>query len=241
MAFLGAVPFVGVIPAVASGLVIGLFNGYLVAFLGIPSLIITLGSLFIFRGLAYMLSEGFPFSLTSDLRESLFAYGGFGSGEIMGFNNSVLWLLDLMLVLHLLMFTTPFGNRLLAVGGDASSALSRGVRIRRMKLLAFIVAAGCAAFAGVLQANKIGFADGTTGRLMELEAIAACVVGGCALASGRMTIIGTLVGAFVLSSIQSYLVIMGITPQLYLIVLAAFVVAASLLDSRFRHWAMSRM
>lgn len=242
MTFLIVAPEFGVFTAIAAALIVGFmigsFNGYLVAYLGIPSLIITLSTLFIFRGIAYMLVQDGALRIPLAERLAMEGYLLFGSGTFFGFNNSVLWMLGLMMVLHLVMFSTPFGNRLLAVGGDAKSATSRGIRVRRIKLAAFIVVGLCAAFAGILEANKVGYADGTTGRMMELEAIAACVVGGCALAGGRMSIIGTIAGAFILSSIQSYLVITGTTPQLYLVVMAAFVICAALLDSRVRQWAL---
>lgn len=242
MTFLAVAPEFGVFTAVGAallvGFMIGAFNGYLVAYLGIPSLIITLSSLFIFRGIAYMLVQDGALRIPLAERMAMDGYLAFGSGTFFGFNNSVLWMLAFMVVLHLVMFTMPFGNRLLAVGGDAKSATSRGVRVRHVKLTAFIVVGLCAAFAGILEANKVGYADGTTGRLMELEAIAACVVGGCALAGGRMSIIGTIAGAFILASIQSYLVITGTTPQLYLVVMAAFVICAALLDARVRQWAL---
>jgi simple sugar transport system permease protein/ribose transport system permease protein len=242
--FLGTAPLVGVLPAVVlaigAGCTIGAFNGYLASYLGISSLIVTLGTLFVFRGLAYMLSEGWPFQIDTATRASLALYGWFGSGTIFGFQNSIVWMLLVLAALHVTMFYTPFGNRLLAIGGHKDSALSRGVQVRFVRFLAFVIAGACAAFAGVLEANKIGFADGTTGRLMELEAIAACVVGGCLLAGGRISIVGALAGAFILSGIQSYLVVMSVSPQFYLMVLAALVIAALLGDNQFRAWAVRR-
>ncbi|MGH6885314.1 MAG: ABC transporter permease, partial [Geminicoccales bacterium] len=175
--FLGTAPLVGVLPAVvlaiAAGCTIGAFNGYIASYLDVSSLIVTLGTLFIFRGLAYMLSEGWPFQIDTATRESLALYDWFGSGTIFGYQNSILWMLLVLAALHLTMFYTPFGNQLLAIGGHKESALSRGVRVRFVRFLAFVLAGACAAFAGVLAANRIGFADGTTGRMMELEAIAA--------------------------------------------------------------------
>lgn len=242
--FLGTAPLVGVLPAVvlaiATGCTIGAFNGYIASYLGISSLIVTLGTLFIFRGLAYMLSEGWPFQIDSATRESLAFYDWFGAGTFFGYQNSIVWMLLILAALHVAVFYTPFGNRLLAIGGHEDSALSRGVQVRFIRFLAFVLAGACAAFAGVLAANKIGFADGTTGRLMELEAIAACVVGGCLLAGGRISIVGALAGAFILSGIQSYLVIMSVSPQFYLIVLAALVIAALLSDNQLRAWAARR-
>jgi simple sugar transport system permease protein len=242
--FLGTAPAIGVATAVmlaiAAGCAIGAFNGYIASYLGISSLITTLATLFIFRGLAYMLSEGWPFQVDIATRQTLALYNWFGAGTIFGYQNSILWMLLLVAVLHVIMFFTPFGNRLLAIGGDRDSALSRGVRVQYVRFLAFVLAGGCAAFAGVLSADKIGFADGTTGRMMELEAIAACVVGGCLLAGGRISVIGALAGAFILSGIQSYLVVMSVSPQFYLMVLAGLVIAALLGDNQFRAWALRR-
>jgi ribose transport system permease protein len=242
--FLGTAISIGVVPAVvlaiAAGCAIGAFNGYISSYLGISSLITTLGTLFIFRGLAYMLSEGWPFQIDIATRESLTFYDAFGAGTIFGYQNSILWMLLLVAVLHVMMFSTPLGNRLLAIGGHKDSALSRGVRVRYTRFLAFVLAGACAAFAGVLSADRIGFADGTTGRLMELEAIASCVLGGCLLAGGRISVIGALAGAFILSSIQSYLVVMGVSPQFYLMVLAGLVIAALIGDNQFRAWALRR-
>ena len=226
--FLGLAPVLGVVPAVLLAIVlgcaIGAVNGYISSYLGISSLITTLGTLFIFRGITYLLTEqGAAFSISSTDRAEMAAYGWFGSGTVLGFQNSILWTLALAAVAHGVVFLTPFGNRLLAIGGDRASALARGVPVR---------------FVRVLEANKTGFADASSGRSMELEAIATCVVGGCLLAGGRITIVGVLLGALILSGISSFLVIMRVTPQLYLMVLAGLVVLALIGDQRLRSWAM---
>jgi simple sugar transport system permease protein/ribose transport system permease protein len=239
LVYLGLAPDTGValaIPiALAAAVAIGCFNGYVVAKLKIPSLIVTLGTLFIFRGLCYALTEGFHFAANKALRQDpLFKV--VGGSEIWGFNNAVLWVLALLVVVHVGLFHTPQGNRLLAVGGDAQSALTRGVRVVRVKWVAFILCSFLAGLAGILEASKLGFADGSFGRLMELEAIASAVVGGCILTGGRSSIVGTAVGAFVLSGIQSYLVIMGIQPQWFILLLGAIVVVAILGDRAFHSW-----
>ncbi len=239
--FLGFAPALGVGPAfvmaLAAGMIIGGFNGYISSFLGVSSLIVTLGSLFIFRGIALLLTQSKAFSIPTATREALVLYDLFGAGTIYGFNVSVIWMVMVLAVFHIVVFFTPFGNQLLAIGGHADTALSRGVRVRFIKLMAFVIAGGAAALAGVMEASKTGFADGSSGRMMELEAIATCVVGGCLLTGGRISIIGVLAGAFILSSIQSYLVVMSVSPQLYLIVLAGMVIAVMLGDDRFRTWA----
>jgi len=225
--------------AVFVGVLIGYFNGFLVTKTKIPSLIITLGSLMIFRGLAIALTEGFSFSIPYASRGS-WSYFILGGGTILGFNTALLWLIGGSVILFVVLKAMPFGNHLLAVGGSSESAHSRGVQVDRVKLRAFIICGGLAALAGALEAGKLGFADGSMGRLMELQAIAACVLGGCLLVGGRISLFGTLAGAFILSSIQSYLVVCSVAPQWFLLILGSIVVVAAFGDRLLRQWAIKK-
>lgn len=232
-------PVVGALAAVAVGALIGAFNGLLITRTGTPSLIITLGSLMIFRGIAIALTDGFSFSVPYAERGG-FAYTALGGDSIGMFNTGFFWLIGGLAILTVALRYMPFGNHLLAVGGSASSAHSRGIRVDRIKLASFIICGALAAMGGMLEAGKLGFADGSMGRLMELQAIAACVLGGCLLAGGRVSLIGAIVGAFVLSSIQSYLVVMGVRPQWFMLLLGLIVVFAALGDRKLRAWALKK-
>lgn len=232
-------PAFAAMAAVAAGAAIGAFNGLLITRTGTPSLIITLGSLMIFRGLAIALTDGFSFSVPYDARSGT-SYWLLGGGDLLGVNTALVWLVVLLIGLGVMLKMTAFGNRLLAVGGSAASAHSRGIRVDRVKLAVFILCGALAALAGTLEAGKLGFADGSMGRLMELQAIASCVLGGCLLAGGRISLAGALAGAFVLSSIQSYLVVMGVRPQWFMLLLGLIVVAAAYGDRRLRKWAAGR-
>ena len=229
-------PAPALLAGLAVGALIGVFNGFLVTRMRTPSLIATLGTLMIFRGLAIAFTEGFSFSVPYSERGGLL-YRVVGGGDLFGFNTGFVWLIVLVLVVSAAVFATPWGNRVLAVGGSAESAMSRGLRVGRIKLSAFVACGMLAALAGALEAGKLGFADGSMGRLMELQAIAACVLGGCALAGGRISIFGAVVGAFVLSSIQSFLVVMSVRPQWFILLLGVIVVAAALGDKALRDWA----
>ncbi|WP_338723126.1 ABC transporter permease [Devosia sp. XK-2] len=238
-------PALAALVAVAAGGAIGAFNGLLVTRTGTPSLIVTLGSLMIFRGLAIALTSGFAFSVPYKDRGALsyFVLGGdnvFRFGSFSGVNTGFLWLIVGLVVLTIALKFARFGNHLLAVGGSAASAHSRGVRVDRVKLNAFIICGLLAGLGGVLEAGKLGSADGSMGRLMELQAIASCVLGGCLLAGGRISLLGALVGTFVLSSIQSYLVVMAIAPQWFMVLLGIIVVLAALSDRGLRQWALKR-
>ena len=150
----------------------------------------------------------------------------------------MVWLVVVAAALHLAIFATPFGNRLLATGGSEASAVSRGVDTRRLKFVVFLIAGALAAFAGVLEASKIGFADGSFGRLQELDAIAACVVGGCVLTGGRCSVIGVVLATFILTGIQSFLVLNSVQPQWFMILLGALILAAMIFDRGVRRLAL---
>lgn len=210
---------------------IGLINGVLVNLYNIPSLVATLGTLFAFRGASYAMTDLATFGIDHDVRDSTL-FGIFGGDYVLGLNSSVWWSFLLVIVLAIVVYFTRFGNHLLATGGQEASAHSRGIRTKKLKVKAFIICSLLAAFAGILEANHIGFADGSFGRLMELEAIAATVLGGCLLLGGRSSVVGTFFGAFILSCIQSYLVVMGIQPQWYMLLLGAIVIFASLSNER---------
>ncbi|MGB0663444.1 MAG: ABC transporter permease [Pontibacterium sp.] len=229
-------PAIAALAATLVGIAIGFLNGYLITKTKTPSLIITLGTLMIFRGIAIALTDGFSFSIPYKMRSGE-SYSILGGGEFLGFNTAVIWLILGLVVLTFVLRATPFGNRLLATGGSSASAYSRGIRVDRIKLIAFVISGALAGFAGSLEAGKLGFADGSMGRLMELQAIAACVLGGCLLAGGRLSLLGALLGAFVLSCIQSYLVVMSIKPQWFMLLLGAIVVLAAYGDKQLRNWA----
>jgi ribose transport system permease protein len=240
LAFLGLAPVVGsglaLLGALACGILIGAMNGVFVALLGLPSLLVTLGTLFLFQGVGYAVTSGFSFAATNSVRQQ-WIYNAVGNGGVAGVNAGVIWALVVLVVLQLVVFETPVGNRILAVGGDAASSFSRGVNVTRIKFGVFVVSGLLAAFAGVLDAAFIGYADGSFGATMELSAIAAAVLGGCHLTGGRISLIGTLFGAFVLRGIQSFLILLGVQPQWYILVVGLIVVLASLADRTLTRFA----
>ena len=243
LAFLGLAPVVGsglaLLGALACGILIGAINGVFVALLGLPSLLVTLGTLFLFQGVGYAVTSGFSFAATNTVRQQ-WIYNAVGNSGVAGVNAGVIWALVVLVVLQLVVFETPVGNRVLAVGGDAASSFSRGVNVTKIKFGVFVVSGVLAAFAGVLDAAFIGYADGSFGATMELSAIAAAVLGGCHLTGGRISLIGTLFGAFVLRGIQSFLILLGVQPQWYILVVGLIVVLASLADRTLTRLALKQ-
>lgn len=237
--YLGLVCLLGsttaMIIALAAGIGIGALNGLMIVRFRIPSLIMTLGSLLIFQGLCLAVTKGFSFSIPWAKRSHIM-YTVFGGDNLLGVNTAVFWMAGLFIVFRIIVFATPFGNHLLAVGGNKETAHSRGISVHRVKFSVFTLCGLLAAFAGVLEAGKVGSADASMGRLMEMQAIAACVLGGSSLNGGRVSFLGTLVGTFILCSIQSFLVIMGMQPQWFMLMLGIIVVSAAYTDRVFRDW-----
>lgn len=227
-------PYIGAPLAILIGLVtailIGSVNGFIVAYYRISSLVVTLGTYFVFRGLALAATQTISHYNAGEAMRANPVYQLFGSSSVFGYNNALVWAFAALLFLQYVLFWTPIGNWLLAVGGNAESAHSRGVNVMRTKWGAYIACAFLAGLAGILEAGDLRYADGSLGRQRELQAIAAAVLGGCALVGGRISLIGTLLGAFILSAIQSYLVIKSIEPQWFVLLLGLIVVLVSLAD-----------
>ncbi len=135
LAFLGLAPVVGsglaLLGALACGILIGAMNGVFVALLGLPSLLVTLGTLFLFQGVGYAVTSGFSFAATDSVRQQ-WIYNAVGNSGVAGVNAGVIWALVVLVVLQLVVFETPVGNRILAVGGDAASSFSRGVNVTKI-------------------------------------------------------------------------------------------------------------
>jgi ribose transport system permease protein len=243
LVFLGLAPVAGsgvaLLAALICGILIGAMNGAFVALLGVPSLLVTLGTLFLFQGIGYAVTSGFSFAATNEVRQQ-WIYNVVGNGGFAGVNAAVIWTLVVLVVLQLVVSETSVGNRLLAVGGDAASSFSRGVNVTKIKFTVFVVSGLLATFAGVLDAAFIGYADGSFGATMELSAIAAAVLGGCHLTGGRISLIGTLFGAFILRGIQSFLILLGVQPQWYILVVGLIVVFASLADRTLTRLALKK-
>jgi simple sugar transport system permease protein/ribose transport system permease protein len=180
--------------------------------------------------LAYAATQKSPNYTADEVMKANSVYQFFGDSDVLGYNNALVWALVILLLLQYILFWTPIGNRLLAVGGNAESAHSRGVSVMSTKWRVYIACAFLAGLAGILQASDLGYVDGGFGRQRELQAIAAAVLGGCALAGGRTSLVGTLLGAFILSGIQSYLVIKSIGPEWFILLLGLIVVLVSLAD-----------
>ena len=195
------------IASLAIAAAIGWVNAQLVLRARLVSMIVTLSGLFFYRGVIYVWTGGTADSLSSEGREHWLTLT-FG-GNLFGFENAVLWLLVLVIAGQLALTRARFGNQLLAVGGDEPSVHSRGVDVRKVKTVAFVACSTLAGLAGIVTICDQPQTHVTLGALMELEAIAAAVVGGCLLIGGRGSLIGAALGAFIITSVRFELIGLG--------------------------------
>jgi simple sugar transport system permease protein len=202
---------IGVIPAflvvMVIAAIIGFLNGLITLKGKVPSLITTLGSLFIYRGLVYYTSGGFPATLPRGAAaHPLIKMLG---GSFYYFNNSLFWCLVTTAIFSFILQYTVFGNRVYGVGGDPRSAWSQGVNVGRVKWTSFVICSMLAGFAGVLIVAEMRMGSPTLGDKMELQTIASSVIGGILLTGGIGSLWGGVLGAFMLSMISNGLILMG--------------------------------
>ncbi|TIQ21955.1 MAG: ABC transporter permease [Mesorhizobium sp.] len=241
VAFITLEPTLGVPGSLLAALVIAALAGLVQAIAVVkgqlPSMIVTLGGLFTARGIIYVWTGGSVHNFSEDARNHPVTQ--LLGGELFGIEAAIFWLIAVGLALNLLLWVTPFGNQLLATGGSKESAESRGVRSNRVKVTAFVLCALLAGFAGVLTLCDRPQTHVTLGELMELEAISAAVIGGCLLTGGRGSLVGAVLGAFIVVSFRYELIALGAPSSWYItfvgVVLIVAVIFNQLLARRLGH------
>ncbi len=211
---------------------IGLVNGWFVTRLRIPSFLVTLGMLLVVRGSALYITDGFP-QRTWDASGHWLAFllvGDFWVGDFRVYM-SLFWFIGAAVILGYLLTQTRFGNWLQAAGGNASSARARGVPVNRVKVSLFMLTATMAALAGVISSIRTSAANPNSGTGYELEVIAMVVIGGTALTGGRGTIIGTVLGVFILRVMRNGIVLIGVPGLAYNIFIGAIILGMMALHS----------
>jgi erythritol transport system permease protein len=217
--------------ALGVGMAVGAVNGWLVARLGVAPFIATLGSLYVARGAALLTSDGATFpnlAGSADLGNT--GFPAIGTAGVLGLPVAVWVMAGLAAAAVFVAGYTPFGRQVYAIGGNERAALLAGVRVRRVKLVVYVISGFCSALVGVIIAAQLGAAHPATGQTFELNAIAAVVLGGTSLMGGRGTIGGTLIGAFVIGVLADGLVLLGVSEFWQMVVKGLVIVLAVILD-----------
>ena len=220
-----------VIALVVAGL-IGLVNGMFVTRLKIPSFLVTLGMLLVVRGTALFVTDGFP-QRTWNAGDQWLAevlVGDFYVGPFRIYM-SLLWFILAAVILGYVLTQTKFGNWIQASGGNVNAARARGVNVDRTKVALFMLSAMLSAFAGVISSIRTAAANPNSGTGYELEVIAMVVIGGTALTGGRGTIVGTVIGIFILRVMRNGIVLIGVPGLAYNIFIGAIILGMMALHS----------
>ena len=199
----------------------GLFNGVLIAHLGVQPIIATLIFFISGRGIAQVLTNGQLQTFTNP------DFTWLGTGRILGLPVQGWIALALTVVIALVVRRTIYGRYLLSVGGNERASVLAGAPVARVKIATYVIAATLAGLAGLIVVAQNSASDAARiGQLMELDAIAAAVVGGAALSGGRAPILGTLLGAIFIQLMGYTLIANGISDEMTLIVTAAIIAVA---------------
>lgn len=223
----------GMLLAVALGAASGLANGLMVTVGRIEPFIVTLGTMGIFRAFIIYLAAGGTLTLASfELRD---LYRPFYFGAVLGIPVPVLAFLIVAALASLLLYKTPFGRHLVAVGSNREVARYSGVPVDRVRTLAYVIQGVCVGLAVLVYVPRLGSATPTTGLLWELQAIAAVVIGGTALRGGTGYIWGSVVGAIILEVVGNIMVLSNLVSE-YLIgaVQGAIIIIAMLMQKGLR-------
>ncbi len=219
---MGVDPITATLAGIVLGFLLGIFNGFLVTRLKLQPFIATLGTMSVYRGIAYIITGGWPvLNMPQAFRDML-------DGDFFAiFRLSILILFVFAILAYILMRYTRFGNYVYAIGSNEEATRLSGVNVDYHKLMTYGLCGIGAALAGMVMLARLGTGEPAAGQGYELNAIAAAAIGGTSLAGGKGTIIGTLLGALLLSALKVGLVVVGVDAFWQYIATGGIIVAAA--------------
>ncbi len=227
---LAGLPTIGMVPSIiivlCIGTLFGLWHGFFVTKLRIPPFIITLGTWLMARGLASFITRGYPIVFPS---ESPFLV--LGQGSLLGIPISFIILVVFASIVSIILNRTRLGYRIYAVGGNAEASRLSGVNVDRIKLFCYATSGFMAAVTGILLASRLGQGTPTVGSAYELWVIAGAVIGGTSLLGGEGTILGAILGAAIVGTMQNGMILLNVSSYLQDVILGAVLVIAVVYDT----------
>ena len=210
-----------VILAFLTGVASGVFNGVLISWVGVPAFIATFGMMGIGSGLAFALTAG-------SIGDFPLKFDYLGNGIFLGLPVPVIILIFLTLVFHYVLRKTVYGSRILAIGGNELSSSMAGISIKKYKFSVYLINGCLAALAGIILCARIRSSYPGIGQDLELDVVAAAVIGGANLMGGYGSIVGAIGGGFFISMIQNIFNLLGVYPFMQKVITGIFIVIAVL-------------
>lgn len=217
----------GVLAALAGGALVGLFNGAVVGWLKVNSLIVTLATMEIVRGLAFLVSGGESVAIPVQ------AFYALGSGSLLGVSVPIWAMIASFALFGFLLNRTVFGRNVLAIGGNPEAARLSGVPVLRVRILVFTLQGLVAGLAGIILAARITSGQPNTSVGLELAVISACVLGGVSLSGGVGTIAGVIIGVLIMGAAQNALNLLNV-PTFYQYVVRGGILLLAVIADRMR-------
>ncbi len=217
-------PLAAIALGLLTGALIGAINGTIVAFAGVTPFIVTLGMLGMARGMVMIIRHG------DSVRDIPRSFVDFGNGDIAGISMPV-WILGMLAIMaHIILRHTAFGRRVYAIGGNEEATALSGINTRKVKFMTYVICGAVSAVTGLLFVARYGSAQADAGKGMELDAIAATVIGGTSLMGGEGSVPGVLIGAAIMGVIRSGLVMMRVSSYWQELIIGAIIILAAILD-----------
>jgi len=218
--------WIGTFAGIGTGLLCGLLNGGLITKLNLPPFIVTLGTMSAFRGISYVMNKGMMFDVPT--------YKFLGQAVLAGIPVNVLIFLLIVLVAFFILRYTPLGRYTYAIGSNRQAAYHAGVNVDRNLLEIYTLTGLFVGIAAMIATSRTVSAQPTAGISLELDIIAAVVIGGASLSGGRGTVIGTIIGTLLISFLRNGLTLLGISTNIQLVVIGAIIITAVALDQMAR-------
>lgn len=229
----GGSPWVGISLALLVCTLMGTLNGLITVYTRIPSFIVTLGTLSIYRGAVWIYSGGEMAQTTEKLAIYEFLNGRFDLLNDLipraNFRTATLWVILLGLIVQVILTRTRFGNHIFAAGGNAQAAIAQGVNIKWVKIVCFAITGALAGLAGILTFSQFASVFVASGSSVELTAIASAVVGGTLLAGGVGSVVGGLLGVLLIDTLRSGVVLLGFPSDNFAAVVGVTIIGVALL------------
>ena len=218
----GMNPFLAILVGILIGAVLGAFNGFLINQLKLQPFIATLGTMSLYRGIAYVVTGGVPVTNVPTSYRDIFNGIVFG-----GLRNYIIVMVVVFVIAHILLSKMRSGDYLYAVGGNEEAAKLSGVNVIKTKYIAYIFCGICAAIAGMIMLASLGSAEATAGQAYETNAIAAAAIGGTRMAGGKGTALGTFIGALMLAVLKVGMVVINVDSFWQFVVTGIIIIVAS--------------
>ncbi len=219
-----AAVILGSCAAIAAGMACGAFSGMMKASFNVPTFITTLGLFAALRGAANLITGGYPLATFPGWFDFI------GNGSLFGLPFPAFVFVAVVLIMHFVMSYTTFGRAVYAVGGNAEAARLSGIKVSWVKTATLVLTGGLSALSGILIASQIGSGTGTTATGMELDVIAATIIGGTSLFGGKGRIWGTFIGVLFLGVIGNGMTLMNVSEYWQYVVRGALIVGAVMLS-----------